>query len=109
MTLQTPRRLTTSFHGGGRFAYAPAGRPSWSPDGRWIAVVGVSAATGSGDLIEVDAATGIERAVRPIAGPGFAIAHEVAYLPGDRLVASRLSVDGTQQWWLYPRTVPTCS
>ena len=104
LTLQTPRRLTTSFHGGGRVAYAPAGRPSWSPDGGWIAVSGVSASSGSGELIEVNAATGIERATRPITGAVVAMAHEIAYLPGDRLIASRLSVDGAQQWWLYPRT-----
>ena len=78
--------------------------PSWSPDGRYDCRVGYDAASGSGELIEVDAATGIERAVRRDRQRAGVRAHEIAYLPGDRLVASQMSVDGTQQWWLYPRT-----
>jgi hypothetical protein len=52
----------------------------------------------------VDVATGTERSVRPIEAsvPGFA--HEVAYVDNARLIASRVTADETQQWWVHPPT-----
>ena len=97
LTCLAPRVLVTAFHGAGRFDMAPAARPSWSPDGRRIAVSSVNTGAAVGELIELDAATGAEHAVRQIS----TIAQEVAILPGDRLISSQMNADGAQQWWLH--------
>jgi hypothetical protein len=104
LTLTPPRQLTTSFHGRAEFAYAPANRPSWSPDGQTIAVSGVDQPSATSELIEVDAETGRERAVRRV--DGGAGVQEVAWLAGDRLIASQMFDPSTQQWWLHTRIGP---
>jgi hypothetical protein len=104
LSLQHPRELLNSFHGTGRFGLPWANRPAWSPDGRTIAVSAIDQATASGEVIEVDLATGTEPAVRAIGV--LAAAHEVAYLSPTRLVTSRVTVDESQQWWLHPATGP---
>jgi len=52
------------------FGNNPPSRPSWSADGRWIAVAGRNVSSERthepGELIEVDAASGAERAVRRV-------------------------------------------
>ncbi len=105
VTLAQPRVLATSFHGGGRFEMAPSARPSWSPDGRYIAVSAVNTGVPESELIAVDVATG-EPTYRRIEQPARAFAHEVAALSGDRLIGSHMTADGSEQWWLHPRTGP---
>jgi eukaryotic-like serine/threonine-protein kinase len=90
------------------FNTEPPERPSWSPDGRWIALAGINAsperASDSGELIEVDATSGAERAVRRVEG----VVMELAYLDNDRLAVSFLNHVSLEpgQWLLYPRTGP---
>ncbi len=79
-------------------------RPSWSPDGRWIAVIGINTADpGNAQLVEIEASSGSERVVRHFEG-----ASEVAYLDDDRWVASTFSAgtDQALQWRLFPREGP---
>jgi hypothetical protein len=105
VAVQEPRQLATSFHGSSRFAFAPSNRPSWSADGQTIAVSGIDQASGSAELLEVDASTGAERATRRLDGSaGFV--NELAWLPGDRLVASHMLGLGKLHWRLHPRTGP---
>jgi serine/threonine protein kinase/Tol biopolymer transport system component len=106
LTVHEPRQLATSFHGGGVFAFAPSSRPAWSPDGRTIALSGINQQSVSAELIEVDAATGAERAVRAIEASVPVFSHEFAYVSNARLIASRVTADGTQQWWVHPHTDP---
>lgn len=90
------------------FSNAPPERPSWSADGRWIALAGFNVSPerprDNGELIEVDSATGAERAVRRVDG----VVTEVAYLDNDRLVVSFVNPVSQEpgQWRLYPRTGP---
>jgi hypothetical protein len=65
-------RQAPSFFYTALFSNAPPTRPSWSADGRWIAVAGINTSPerprDNGELFEVDAASGAERAVRRVDG-----------------------------------------
>ena len=99
------RRAPSFFHMT-RFDSRPPARPSWSADGRWIALAGLNNSPerlrDNGELIEVDAASGAERAVRRVDG----VVSELAYLDNDRLAVSFINPVSQEpgQWRLYPRT-----
>jgi dipeptidyl aminopeptidase/acylaminoacyl peptidase len=101
-------RQAPSFFYMALFSNAPPTRPSWSTDGRWIALAGINTSPerprDNGELIEVDAASGAERAVRRVDGE----VSELAYLDNDRLVVSFTNPVSQEpgQWRLYPRTGP---
>jgi hypothetical protein len=101
-------RNAPSFFHMTRFTNRPPARPSWSADARWIALAGLNTSPerprDNGELIEVDAASGAERAVRRVDGS----VSELAYLDNDRLVVSFVNPVSQEpgQWRLYPRTGP---
>jgi Tol biopolymer transport system component len=86
----------------------PASQPSWSADGRTIAVAGINvsperARDGDvGELIEFDEERGAELALRRIEG----MIWGVGYLESGDLVVSADRATNTMQWqwWLYPRS-----
>jgi eukaryotic-like serine/threonine-protein kinase len=82
----------------------PPSRPSWSTDGRFIALAGLNLSPerfrDPSELIEIDAGSGAERVLRRIEG----WISEVAYLDTDSLVVSVANLEKEPfQWRLYPR------
>ena len=74
----------------------PNNRPSWSADGRMIAVAGATATAGTA-LVVVDAKTGVERSI-PV--PGVALdVNGIAWLDDASLVLNQAPPDGGYQLW----------
>jgi hypothetical protein len=83
-------------------------RPSWSPDGRRITVVGLDTSpnrlNNATELLEIDAQDGTERPVR--LDNGLSVL-EAVYLDGDRWVASAVEeTNQASQWRIIPRNGP---
>jgi len=78
-----------------------AARPSWSTDGRQIAVIGIDTSLGKGgstnEIVEIDADNGTEHVVSR-SGPMI----ELAYLDHTRWIASTLK-DGSAEWQIVSR------
>jgi hypothetical protein len=105
LTRQAPSYLSNVQFNRGN---GPPARPTWSADGRWIAVAGINVSPdrgiNPGEIVEIDAESGAERALRIVEGH----ISELAYLDDDNLIGSSFRSDLTQpqQWYLYPRTGP---
>jgi Tol biopolymer transport system component len=109
---QNARVLTTrrppSYFMNVRFSMGngPASQPSWSADGRSIAVAGIDVSPDrvrdAGELMTIDAESGAYLSLRRIEGLVWGIAHLAT---GDLVVsADTASNPMLWQWWLYPRS-----